>query len=280
MTSQHDLIRKHAVAGGFYPRDPLLLRREIERAFSLGYGKYERPKESLSIVGAVAPHAGYTYSGSVASYTYGFLASTIIPETIIIVGPNHTGYGTSVSVWPRGKWETPLGFSPIDEEVSAALLKSFPDFDPLSHQFEHSIEVQLPFIQYVFGFEVKIVPICVLDQSLETSLRLGDAIAGSVHNRRVAIIASSDFSHYVPHEVAKENDHAVIKAILEMNEEKIMSEADRLDVNACGLGPIVAVTRALKKLGIKRAELLKYATSGEVTGDYNSVVGYSSIVFY
>lgn len=280
MSSQDNPVRKHAVAGGFYPRDPLLLRREIERSFSLGYGPYERPKNGLPLAGAVAPHAGYTYSGTVASFSYGFLASRTNPETIIIVGPNHTGYGSSVSVWPKGRWETPLGSLSVDHEIAAALLSSFPDFDPLSHEFEHSIEVQLPFIQHVFGFEVKIVPVCVLDQSLETSISLGDAIAGSVKNRRVAIVASSDFSHYVPHIVAKQNDLAVIDAILEMNEEKIMAEADRLDVNACGLGPIVAVTHALKKLGVKRTELLKYSTSGEVTGDYNSVVGYASIVFY
>lgn len=274
------LVRKHAVAGGFYPREPTLLRKEIERAFSLGFGPYEKPRESLPVAGAVAPHAGYTYSGTVASYSYGFLASKITPETIIIVGPNHTGYGSAVSVWPEGRWETPLGSLFVDEEIAKSLLRTFPDFDPLSHEFEHSIEVQLPFIQHVFGPQVKIVPVCVLDQSLETSLLIGEAIASSVDKKCVAIVASSDFSHYVPHDVAKENDEAVIRAIIEMNEEKIMREADRLEVNACGLGPIVAVTHAVKKLGLKKAELLKYATSGEVTGDYNSVVGYASIVFY
>ncbi|HLH45354.1 MAG TPA: AmmeMemoRadiSam system protein B [bacterium] len=280
MSSSKSYIRKFAVAGGFYPRDPGLLRKELEMSFSLGYGEHTDSGEQLPIVGAIVPHAGYTYSGSVASYSYGFLKSRIKPPTIIIVGPNHTGYGTPVSVWPKGVWETPLGGLQVDEQISEKLLETFPDFDQSSHLFEHSIEVQLPFIQFIYGMDVKIVPICVLDQSLQTSIALGDAIAKAISGRPIVLLASSDFSHYVPQSIAEQNDHALIKAILDMNEEKVLSVADNLDVNACGLGPIVTVIHALKILGIGKAQLLKYATSGDVTGNYESVVGYASVVFY
>ncbi|MEM0272795.1 MAG: AmmeMemoRadiSam system protein B [Thermoprotei archaeon] len=280
MSSPKNYIRKFAVAGGFYPRDPVLLRKELERSFSLGYGEYREVSEQLSVAGSIVPHAGYTYSGSVASFSYGFLRSKIKAETIVIVGPNHTGYGTPVSVWPKGKWETPLGFLQVDEKISEKILESFPDFDPISHVYEHSIEVQLPFIQFVYGFDVKIVPICVLDQSLHTSLQLGDVIAEAVRGHTVVLLASSDFSHYVPQFLAEQNDGAIIQGILEMDEAKVLDQADKLDVNACGLGPIVSVIRALKSLGVRKAQLLKYATSGNVTGDYTSVVGYASIVFY
>jgi AmmeMemoRadiSam system protein B len=276
-----NLTRKPAVAGGFYPREPSMLRKEIEKSFIQGYGLYvEEQQPQLAIAGAIVPHAGYTYSGIVASYSYGFLRSRVHPKSIIIIGPNHTGYGTPISVWPKGTWETPLGQLSVDEQISRELLESFPDFDPLSHEFEHSIEVQLPFIQYVYGFDVKIVPVCMLDQSLNTAIRLGDAISRVVSTHPIIILASSDFSHYVTHQQAMRNDSAVIKAILEFNEQKVLDIADKLGVNACGLGPIISTIHALKKLNAKNAQLLKYSTSGEATGDYNNVVGYASVVFY
>jgi AmmeMemoRadiSam system protein B len=273
------LIRKAAVAGGFYSRDRDLLKGELERAFSIGYGPLPKMGSGAEPVGAVVPHAGYTYSGAVASYSYGFLRSKIKPDSIIIVGPNHTGYGSDVSVWAEGEWESPLGSLKVDDEIGELLLKRFPDFDPLSHRFEHSIEVQIPFIQYVYGFDVKIVPVCVLDQSPQTMLELGSAIADVVRSRRVVLLASSDLSHYESHEVVSSIDSHVINAILEMNEKKIYEEADEFGVSACGLGPIVSVVHAMKLLRNTQAQLLQYSTSGEVTGDYTSVVGYASIVF-
>jgi len=267
------------VAGGFYSRDRDLLKSELERSFSIGYGPLPKMGSGIQPVGAVVPHAGYTYSGLVASYSYGFLRSVIKPDSIIIVGPNHTGYGSDVSVWGEGEWESPLGSLKVDDELGKLLLKRFPDFDPLSHRFEHSIEVQIPFIQYVYGFDVKIVPICVLDQSIQTMLELGSAIADVAGRKRVVLLASSDFSHYESHEVVSSIDSHLINAILTMDEKKIYEVADEFDVSACGLGPIVSVVHAMKLLRNVQAQLLQYSTSGEVTGDYTSVVGYASIIF-
>ncbi|MEM3671196.1 MAG: AmmeMemoRadiSam system protein B [Thermoprotei archaeon] len=281
--------RKPAVADGFYPSSPALLLKDIERSFSLGFGNPGKPEvgsggaqshRHVNRLAAIAPHAGYTYSGAVASYTYGYAVSKMVPETVIVVGPNHTGYGSDVSVWPDGEWETPIGSLRVDSEAASVILHDFEHFDPSSHELEHSIEVQLPFIRYVYGEEAAIVPVCVLDQSVETMMRLGETLARAAQVReRTLLVASSDFSHYVPERYAREVDLELLKQIEAMDELAVARKADELDSNACGLGPIIAVVSAAKRLGLTRARLLKYSTSAEATGDRESVVGYASMVF-
>lgn len=231
-------------------------------------------------MGAVVPHAGYTYSGTVASYSYGYTRTKITPKLVIIIGPNHTGYGSAVSVWPDGTWYTPIGGIEVDSESAREVMRVFPEFDPMSHIYEHSIEVQLPFIKYVFGPNVRILPICVLDQSLPTMIKLGDAVAGAAEKiGKTLILASSDFSHYVPEDYAAKVDGELIKAVISMNEELVEREADRLYSNACGIGPIMATMRSCSRLGCGSSRMLKYLTSAWATGDRASVVGYASIVF-
>lgn len=274
------MIRKVAVADGFYPKSPGLLLEELNRCFSKGFGNLPEFGNEKKPIGGIVPHAGYTYSGSVASYTYATIRAYKKPETVVIVGPNHTGYGSDVSVWYEGEWETPLGLLKIDEEVSRILLKDFPEFTYEAHEFEHSIEVQLPFIYYTFGPEVKIVPVCVLDQSLKKMIKLGESLSAAVNGKNVALLASSDFTHYEPQKVAMSNDLQVIQAILRLDEKEVIKVADELGVNACGLGPIISVINCLKKLGKVEAKMLKYSTSGDATGNYDSVVGYASVVFF
>jgi AmmeMemoRadiSam system protein B len=273
------MIRKAAVAGGFYSRSRDLLLSELKRSFELGFGVLPEPGGDTRPAGAIVPHAGYTYSGSVASYSYGKLRQIKKPEVAIIVGPNHTGYGSNVSIWPSGEWETPLGSLKVDEQLAGKLLSDFSESDLLSHRFEHSIEVQLPFIQYVWGPTVRIVPVCVLDQDLPTMKKLGAAIAGICTGHNVVLLASSDFSHYESHDVVSSIDAVVLEAILRMDVNEMYEAADKQGVSACGLGPIASVITAMSTIGPSKAELLRYATSGDATGDFTSVVGYASVVF-
>lgn len=272
------LNRRAAVAGGFYPKDAALLAREIERCFEIGYGRPERSEEYKGPLGVVSPHAGYTYSGVVQSFSYGYAKRRKVPETVIIVGPNHTGYGSGVSIWPDGEWETPLGNLKIDSQLAEVLLERFPEFTPEAHRYEHSIEAQLPFVRYVFG-EVKIVPICVLDQSLDTMRSLGELLRKAIQEKNVLLVASSDFTHYEPEDAVNRKDMELIRKILELDAEGAYATAEEKGINACGLGPILAVMYALKDVPLLKAKLLKHATSADATGDRSSVVGYASIAF-
>lgn len=270
--------RRAAVAGGFYPKDAALLVREIERCFEIGYGKPESSEQYRGPLGVVSPHAGYTYSGPVQSFSYGYAKRRKVPETVIVVGPNHTGYGSDVSIWPEGEWETPLGSLKVDTQVARALLEKFPEFTPEAHKYEHSIEVQLPFVRYVFG-DVRIVPVCVLDQSFDTMRSLGEHLGKLVREKNVLLVASSDFTHYEPEDVVNRKDMELIRKILEFDIEGAYEVAEEKGINACGLGPIIAVMYAMMETPSVQAKLLKHATSADATGDRASVVGYASIAF-
>jgi len=197
----------------------------------------------------------------------------------VILGPNHTGLGSPVSLMAKGEWVTPLGRVEIDEVLAKEVFRAsnIIDVDEVAHMNEHSIEVQLPFLQYIYGSGFKLVPICMGFQDLETSREVGRALGTVLRGKNAVLIASSDLSHYVPQRVAEEKDKMVIDAVLSLDEEVLQSRVRSHGISACGYGPISAVLVASKMLGARSAELLSYRTSGDITGDYSAVVGYCSI---
>ncbi len=257
-----------AVAGQFYPRNKDDLRQEIGRYFA----DVEVKKD---VLGAIVPHAGYMYSGSTAAKVYAVLPEA---ETIVLIGPNHTGQGSMVAVSSE-VWSTPLGEVKPDHEFIKALPKRIIDIDEMAHMYEHSIEVQLPFLQYRYK-EFSIVAICMGLQDEETALDVGNEVYEAIDkvNKKVIIIASSDFTHYRPDKIARENDNYYIEAILAMDIHEFYKRLYERNASVCGYGPIAAMLTAVKKLGAKKASLLKYSTSGDITGDVSSVVGYAGIV--
>jgi hypothetical protein len=272
-------MRKPVVSGMFYAGTPEGLKEQIEWCYEheLGPGSIpqvngEGPRE---IVAVVVPHAGYYYSGPVAAHAYKELASDGIFDTAVILGPNHTGYGSLVSVWTENSWKTPLGEVKIDEKLAKNLLGEVIKADKAAHRYEHSIEVQLPWLQHLYE-KLEIVPIAMLAQDIETAREVGKAISKASNN--IIVIASSDFTHYEPHSIATEKDKAMIEAILNLDEEELYKRRELLNNTMCGFGPVASAIVAAKEMGAKTANLLKYATSGDTTGDFSQVVGYGSIV--
>ncbi|MGQ9546865.1 MAG: AmmeMemoRadiSam system protein B [Dehalococcoidia bacterium] len=271
--------RKPAVAGTFYADTAAELEKQIEWCYrhELGPGVTPRVNHQgkREILAIIVPHAGYYYSGPVAAHAYRALADDGIVDTAVVLGPNHTGYGYPVSLWASGSWNTPLGEVEINEELSQRLLGKVIKPDETAHIHEHSIEVQLPWLQHLYR-KVKIVPITMLAQDLETARMVGKAISQARDN--LVIIASSDFTHYEPHSVAMRKDESVIEAIVDLDEGKLYECLERLHCTMCGYGPVASAIVAAKEMEAKTASLLKYATSGETSGDFSRVVGYSAIV--
>lgn len=273
------MIRQPAVAGHFYEGSPSALKEQVEGFLTPGAMK-------VRAFGVVSPHAGLVYSGAVAGAVYSHVD---LPETFVLIGPNHTGLGAPVSLMAKGSWDTPLGSVRIHEALAASILSKSRRIqdDTMAHLREHSLEVQLPFIQYL-KHEFSIVPIQMLDTRLETCLEVGSAIAEAIvecgvrsaefKDKRVLIVASSDMSHYVSAETAKRKDHAAIKRILELDAQGLYYTVRDEGISMCGFGPAVAMITACKALGAMKAELVKYTNSGEVSGDYDKVVGYAGIV--
>ena len=278
------MIRKPAVAGLFYELDPDSLRKQIEWCFKhrLGPGNIPVMGSKRDIKGVIAPHAGYIYSGPVAAHTYHEIAEDGFPETFIILCPNHTGMGSGVSAMKEGSWETPLGLADIDAEFADLMIKNarIIDSNADAHIKEHSAEVQLPFLQYL-NPDFKFVPVTMWMQDIETSTEIGNSIykTASELGRDVVVIASTDFTHYQPQNVAQTQDMKVIDAIKAMDENLMINRVAQLNVTMCGYGPVAATMVATKKMGATNCEILKYATSGDATGDKSSVVAYASAVF-
>lgn len=283
-------VRSPAVAGYFYPIDPRDLRGAIEDSFKHQIGPGILPKPSPTRIkestGFVVPHAGYIYSGPVAAHSYLKIAEEGLPETFIIIGPNHTGYGALVSVYPSGKWATPLGKIEIDTELARSIVNNseYAELDVYAHVEEHSVEVQLPFLQYIFGNKFKLVPIVLALQTPEVAVDLANAIYDAIaHSERdIVIIASTDFTHYEPHEKAKSKDLSAIEEIIKMDLNGFYRKIKELNISICGPGGIMVLIEYTRKIyGNKaKAELLKYATSGDTSGNKVAVVGYASIRFY
>jgi MEMO1 family protein len=277
--------RPPAQSGTFYPDTEGALRTQIHNCFLHPLGPRSIPsipaQRDDELVGIVVPHAGYDYSGPVAANSYYRLASSGLRESVIILGPNHTGYGSGVSTMTDGQWATPLGDVPLDKSLASSItrLSGLIDVEEEAHKREHSIEVQLPFLQFIYPRRFQFVPICMMLQDLETSMEIGDAIAKASTKTGAMLIASSDWTHYEPQEAAKKKDMLAIEAVLEIDEKKFHDTIEENQVSACGYGPVTAVMHACKILGAKHAKLLSYQTSGDTAGDKRSVVGYAAIAF-
>jgi hypothetical protein len=267
-------IRQPAVAGQFYPADSEELRSEVEG--------FTRPAEGadqakIRAFGCVAPHAGYIYSGSVAGAVYSHLE---LPARYIILCPNHTGRGEPLAIMSSGAWRTPLGDVPVDHGLASALKASFSLLaeDDAAHRFEHALEVQLPFLQ-VLHPQFTFVPITVGTSHYEVLSALGVAITSAIRGagEQVLVIASSDMNHYESDSVTRVKDRRAIDQILALDPRGLYDVVREANISMCGYGPTVAMLTASLKLGAKQAELLRYATSADVSGDRDRVVGYAGI---
>jgi len=278
-------VRRPTQAGTFYEGSQQSLKAQIESCFKHELGPGALPKvvdKSLkSVVGLVSPHAGYMYSGPVAAHGFYRLAEAGKPDVVVLFGPNHTGSGSALAVMKEGLWRTPLGDVEIDSSTASLILNASDiiDVDDFAHAFEHSIEVQLPFLQFLYGSAFKFVPICFLMQDLQSSREVGLAVAKALEGKNALVIASTDMTHYEPQRSAEKKDKAAIEAVLKLDEERLYSTVEAYNMTMCGYGPTIAAVTAAKALGAKRAELLCYKTSGDVVGDYSAVVGYASIIF-
>jgi AmmeMemoRadiSam system protein B len=278
-------VRRPTQAGAFYEGNAESLKRQIQQCFLHEFGPGKIPKIMTTgprqIVSLVCPHAGYMYSGPVAAHAYYNLALDGRPDIVVIFGPNHTGYGSALAMMNEGLWRTPLGDVEVDSETANQIVREsrFVDVDESAHRFEHSIEVQLPFLQFLYGSEFKIVPICFLMQDLPSAREVGRSVAKVVSGKNAVLIASSDMTHYEPQEAAVKKDKLVIDAVEAMDEAKLNSVIEANSVSACGCGPMTAIITASKILGAKEAKLLCYKTSGDISGDYSAVVGYAAVCF-
>jgi len=266
------VIREPVVAGQFYPASPDELRKMIT-------SMVDENAEKKAVIGVVSPHAGYPYSGPVAGAV---LSRIKFKDTFIILGPSHTGRGKPFSIMTEGSWKTPLGQVEIDSDLGKRILdgSSHLQEDALAHQYEHSIEVQIPFLQY-FKPDVRIVPIVLAYATPEIYKQIGREIAQAVKEskRDIVLMASSDMTHYEPQELAQKKDNEAIKAMLDLDEDELLKRVEEMKISMCGYAPVVALIAAAKELGATSAELVKYQTSGDTTGDYTSVVGYAGIIF-
>lgn len=266
------MIREPVVAGKFYPDDPETLRKTIEL-------KTVEVETKYNAKGVVSPHAGYFYSGDIAAKVYSYIE---IPDTIIILGPNHNGLGGFYSLSGADYWKTPLGQVRVNKELTESIIKYSPfiQIDDTSHMYEHSIEVQLPFLQY-FKEDFSIVPISIMGYELKELLILAKGIINALngYGGEVLIVSSTDFSHYVSLDEAKHLDDIAIGKILSIDSVGLWEKVKEKRISMCGVAPTTMMLEILKNK-VSEAKLIKYATSGDVSGEPNSVVGYAGIIIY
>jgi|SRR5271165_355660 len=268
-------LRHPAVAGRFYPRNPEQLRAEAMDYLSQAAEAHEEP---VRTIGCIVPHAGYMYSGHVAGAVFGRIQ---VPRRCIVMCPNHTGMGQPIAMQSDGAWETPLGDVPIDVELAEALKQRFPllQDDLAAHRAEHATEVELPFLQ-LRQPELRFVPITLGTRDVDILEHLGRAIAHVIDALRedILIVASSDMNHYESDTVTRMKDHRALERILTLDASGLYDVVTEQDISMCGFGPAVAMLTAARQLGAKSAELVKYATSGDISGDRDMVVGYAGVV--
>ena len=264
------LIRHPAVAGRFYPGNAKALSAAVQSYF---------PSQFMTTpaIGCIAPHAGYMYSGPVAGAVFSAIE---IPEVCVVLCPNHTGMGTPLSIMSRGQWQTPLGDLMIDTELADALKETYPSLseDTEAHRSEHAIEVELPFLQSR-NPKVRFVPIVIGTGNLDVLQPFGYALAKVLRNRpeRALIVASSDMNHYENDAITRVKDRKAIDRILALDPQGLYEVVTRQDVSMCGFGPAIVMLTAAKELGAHSAELIRYATSADVSGDRDMVVGYAGV---
>ena len=264
-------MRKPYQAGVFYPENADELKEEVKNYLILS-------TEKEDIVGVVCPHSGYIYSGRTAGEVYSYIKSQ---PTFILIGPNHTRQGEISAISTEGEWSTPIGQVTINTSLAQKILclSNFLKKDEKAHLYEHSLEVQLPFIQYI-NSSVKIVPICMQDNTINICQDIGNAIANAIEaeKQKVVIIASSDMTHYASEKMARRKDNLAIEKILNFDPEGLLKIVNEKDISMCGSGPVATMIYATKKLGANQGKLVSYRTSGETNGDYHAVVGYAGII--
>jgi hypothetical protein len=265
------MLRKPAVAGQFYPSDANRLKADLS-----SYLKGDIPKQKAQAV--ISPHAGYVYSGRVAGQVF---SRVEIPADVIILGPNHRGVGAAQAIMASGTWEMPMGRIEINDDLASKLMAHTPLLkdDPEAHRYEHSLEVQIPFMQ-AFRHDFKLVPIVLSVSSFRESRELGQALAQGIrdYGGDVLIVASTDMTHYETHPKALQKDKLAIDKILEMDPEGLLKTVLGHNISMCGVGPTTVTLIACKELGAQSVELVAYSTSGETSGDYEQVVGYAGLI--
>ncbi len=268
-------MRPAAVAGYFYPGE----KGNLDAMLTDYLKKAEAEFKPVNAVGGICPHAGYIYSGETAAITYASIANLKKAETVVILGPNHTGEGSLISI-SLLDWETPLGIAKCDTELAKEIQKNSKliDFDERAHLHEHSIEVQIPFVQKI-NPKAKIVCICMMSQDYESAKDVGSALAKALDAKKHIVIASSDFSHYLPAEIAEKKDKAAFSHIEGLDAGMFEENVEKYGWSVCGHGPIAALLEYAKEKGMKKGKTLRYANSGKASGDYSAVVGYGSVIF-
>ncbi|MDN3515568.1 MAG: AmmeMemoRadiSam system protein B [Candidatus Brocadia sp.] len=265
------MIRQPAVAGSFYSSDAGRLKSDIE-------GFVLRECKKLDVLGIVSPHAGYMYSGRVAGNLYSRIK---IPDTVVILAPNHTGYGVPYSIWPGGLWRTPLGDIAVDEVVVNELVHTcnLIEKDREAHMYEHAAEVQIPFIQY-FNPHSKIVVMVISARNIADLENIGKNLSRVLQKLRpnALVVASSDMTHYESQALANRKDRIAIDEILALQEDTLYRKVNEMHITMCGIYPIVIMLVCSKERGARKSELVRYETSGDITGDYDQVVGYAGIL--
>ncbi|MEP9411378.1 MAG: AmmeMemoRadiSam system protein B [Candidatus Brocadia sp.] len=265
------MIRQPAVAGSFYSKDAARLKGEIE-------GFVVRDCKKQAALGILSPHAGYMYSGRVAGDLYSRIK---IPDTVVILAPNHTGYGEPYSIWPGGLWRTPLGDVAVDEEVVDEMVHvcNLAEKDRDAHLYEHAAEVQIPFIQY-FNPGSKIVVMVLSSGDIADLKNIGKSLSLVLQKLRpdALVVASSDMTHHEPQASANRKDRIAIDEILALNEDNLYNKVHEMHITMCGIYPAVTMLVCSKERGARKAELVRYETSGDITGDYDQVVGYAGIM--
>ena len=274
-------IRQPAVAGRFYPGNAQRLRAEVE-TFTPAHATtaQDTVEPRIAAKGCIVPHAGYMYSGAVAGAVYRRLE---LPRRTVILCPNHTGRGEPLAIMSEGAWHTPLGDVTIDSELAGSLKATLPVLveDQEAHRFEHALEVQLPFLQLLKP-GIRFVPITVGTSSFDALTALGDALARALSHlsESVLVIASSDMNHYESDSVTRVKDHRAIDQILGLDPRGLYDTVREGQISMCGYGPATIMLTAARRMGATKAELIRYATSGDVSGDRDMVVGYAGIAVY
>lgn len=267
------MVRYPVAAGKFYPENS-----EELKTYLSSFCRKELPKVKAKAV--IVPHAGYIYSGKVAGETY---SKVEIPATNVVMGPNHTGLGKNAAVYPEGIWLTPLGEVPVNQRITSQLVKHSPfESDTTAHTYEHSVEVEIPFLQYCSKYrkDLSIVPIVYKYISYADCVTAGEVLAKELKKEDALITVSTDFSHYVSRSEAEKYDSLAIDAILHLDPQELYRRVLNYDISMCGIIPATVGLVASKLLGAENAELVTYRTSGDVTGDYSQVVGYAGIIIY
>jgi AmmeMemoRadiSam system protein B len=275
------MLRRAAVAGSWYPSAPARLKAAVEEHLRYAdEASGTTDDRAGELVALVSPHAGLVYSGPVAAHGYRLLRQRPL-DVIVLVGPSHYVPFTGVSIWPRGAFETPFGALRIDETAAQELIDRCPAVRmlPEAHGREHSLEMQLPFLALLAG-EVPILPLVMGQQTRATAFALGDALADLARTRRAVFVASSDLTHFLDARTAAQLDAVVVRKVEALDADGLMAVLEKRPDHACGGGPMVSVLRASTLLGATRGEALRYADSGDVSGDKSSVVGYLSAAIW